>query len=117
MHYYLKNENNEIVATVALLRNGDGKWSRGIAIRSKQDSPNKEIGRSIAGSRALKAQECCHRTHVRFSSSVYYTALKRLRDEDKGKVPDRDLGYKMFPDATLSDFEKHILKRYHKIEV
>ena len=116
MHYYLKNKNNEIVATVALVKS-DGHWSRGISVRSKRDAPSKEIGRKIAGERATKAGELSTRTHVIFSASVYQSLIRRVRIADMEKLDRKELAFKALPDATLSDFEIHVLKRYHKMEI
>lgn len=56
LFYYIKDKENKPVITVCLIQDGS-KWSRGIAICSKKDIPNKKIGRAIAEGRAQKALE------------------------------------------------------------
>jgi hypothetical protein len=113
MIYYLKNKNNEIIVTIVLISRNN-KWNRGIAIRAKKDTPRKEIGRGIASERALNASVLFNRKHVIFSDSVFQSLLSRVRPSDLDKCIGEDLSFKSFPNAELSEYEKYILRRYHK---
>jgi len=55
--YYYRDKNKAPRITVCLLITDKG-ISRGVAICSKKDRPNKSLGRSIAYGRAKKAQDC-----------------------------------------------------------
>lgn len=55
--YYIRDKNNQPVITVCILKDNTGKFHRGVALCSKLDDINKELGRSrsIAHYRAIKA--------------------------------------------------------------
>ena len=63
--YYLRDKNNAPVITVCLLVvDGFREIARGVSICSKDDQPNKKIGRKIALARARKAMGIKSNTSV-----------------------------------------------------
>lgn len=55
LYYYCRDGDNDPMITVCLLISSDGLTSRGIAICSPMDNPNKSVGRGYARDRAYDA--------------------------------------------------------------
>ena len=100
-YYYLRDQEARPIVTVCLF-NEDGFTSKGIAICSEKDQPNKKIGREIALGRAIKA----------FAKDTTENLIQRKRAiEQMKKVASHWSPWKTNHNPVLTPYEKKILAK------
>lgn len=130
--YYVRDNRKQPFATVAIMKDSDGKWCRGVSICSDKDSFIKRVGRQIAIDRCLKAyhshtddiiKEYNHINPVFNGSSINvidyinetyinkYTSIENLNIED---YKNRKIEYKSAYNVVLTDYEKRIITKPSK---
>ena len=55
VNYYLRNESNQPITSVTVIRNTSGKIARGVAICNSRDHFSKSEGRTLSRLRSIKA--------------------------------------------------------------
>ena len=113
MFYYLRNEKNEILVTICLVRNENNNLNRGLVIKSNKDKGgdiSKIDCRTIAFARAVGAKHFYNRQFNDLDESKIRRLLKQTREKDLQKVVDYSyiLDFKSQYNVEPTDFEEHL---------
>lgn len=113
--YYFRDENRHPVITVCLVKDEDGKYHRGMTVRSFSEKDiNKPKGRGLAYSRALAALNDTfdERTNMVQRMEAIDVILSVVDLEGNPTLPVQENRlYKCTRDATLSEFEVFMIEK------
>ena len=124
--YYLRNENNQPVITICLIKHGDS-FSRGVAICSPRDQLDKAVGQYIAHDRAeigvkilVNSEKLPTAKQIRLGRrNQKYICIEKIKRQDAvltavflsetAHLPDGKIT--TFPESKLTMHEKELLTK------
>lgn len=110
--YYFRNVLSEPIITICVIKNHIEVFSRGIAICSVNDNPNKKTGRNIAFGRVMKAMVNGNNSLPIKRENLAYTMqpLYEFIKDNFGFIDIKKWIYKSQYNVKLIKFEKKLFK-------